>query len=196
VALSGFITNDIISGANAPFAIQLVHKVIQTGRTYEGDLFQLSREEGLNYNAIRGVREMMSENYTLGITGFDTASATVLVTADFDNGAWIECRVVNEQVGFCSDASPPYTIGFASLITGEPLPEPCSGCIIRVEDSWRSWLAERKDALESNPQIEKVVQRGIYTLMRAESPSGEFGIECWFSRSGVIELESCSEIGM
>jgi hypothetical protein len=193
VALSGLITNDIVSGANAPFAIQLVHEIIQTGRTYEGDLFQLSRDEGINYNAIRGVRDIMSENYILTLTGFDTDNLTVIVTADFDNGAWIECRVYNEQVSFCADASPPYTAGFSTLITGDPLPENCAGCIIRVSDNWRSWLSEQSSEFDAAPQIEKVVQRGTFTLMRAESLVGDYAVECWFQREGVIELRSCTE---
>jgi hypothetical protein len=118
----------------------------------------------------------------------------VIVTADFDNGAWIDCRVVNEQVGFCFDGSPPYTIGFASLITGDPLPEVCAGCIIRVDETWRSWLRARNDNFDSNPQMEKVVQWGTYTLMRAESPDGDYAVECWFQRLVVIELDSCSEV--
>ena len=194
VVLAGFITNNMLGGSNAPFAIQLVHEVFQTGRTYEGDLFQLSLEQGINYDAIRGVRDMMTENYTLGIAGFDAQSSTVIVTADFDNGAWVDCRVVNEQVGFCFDASVPYTIGFSSLITGEPLPDICAGCIIRVSDTWRSWLMARKENLQSDPQIQKIVQIGTYTLMRAESPDGSYALECWFQRSNVIELDNCSEV--
>ncbi len=194
VILAGFITNDMLGGANAPFAIQLVHEVFQTGRTYDGDLFQLSIEQGINYDAIRGVRDMMSDNYTLGIAGFDAASSTVIVTAHFDNGAWIDCRVVNEQVGFCFDASPPYTTGFASLITGEELPDPCAGCIIRVTDTWRSWLRSRADQLENNLQMARISQEGTYTLMQAQSPDGSYTIECWFQRSNVVELVSCSEI--
>lgn len=194
VVIVGFITNNLVSAANAPFAIEQVYEVIQTGRTYEGDLFALSREKGINYNAIRGLQDMMSENYTLGISGFDPANATVLVTAEFDNGAWIDCRVVNEQVNFCFDASPPYTIGFASLITGEALPENCAACNIHVDETWRSWLMARNGNFDSDPQIEKVARWGTYTLMRAESPDSNYAVECWFSRSGVIELESCSEI--
>jgi hypothetical protein len=194
VIIVGFITNNMISAANAPFAIEQVHEVIQTGRTYEGDLFELTREKGINYNAIRGLQEMMSENYTLGISGFDPDNATVIVTAEFDNGAWIDCRVVNEQINFCYDASPPYTLGFFSLITGEALPENCQGCSIQVDESWRDWLMERNEHFESNPQISKVAQWGTYTLMRAEAPDGDSAVECWFSRSGAIELESCTDI--
>jgi hypothetical protein len=136
----------------------------------------------------------MSENYSLGVSAFDTANSTVIVTAHFDNGAWIDCRVVNEQVGFCFDASPPYTIGFASLITGQDLPDNCAGCIIQVDNSRRSWLMARSENLGTDPQIEMVVQWGTYTLMRAESPDGDYAIECWFRRSNVIELDSCSEM--
>jgi hypothetical protein len=193
VALVGFITNDLVSAANAPFAIEQVYEVIQSGRTYEGDLFELSRTQGINYNAIRGLQEMMSENYTLSVSGFDPDNATVIVTAEFDNGAWIDCRVLNEQVNFCFDASPPYLIGFSSLITGEPLPENCRSCNIQGDENWRSWLMDRNESLDANPQITKVAQWGTYTLMQAESPDSDYAIECWFSRSGVVTLESCAE---
>ncbi|MFZ0547711.1 MAG: hypothetical protein WAM60_19850 [Candidatus Promineifilaceae bacterium] len=193
VILTGFITNSMLGGSAESAAIQLVNEVIQTGRTYEGDLFELSREAGINYNAIKGIREMMSENYTLTISGYNPASSTILVSADFDNGAWIQCRVVNDQLGFCSDASPPYTTGFSTLITGHPLPDTCSGCIIRIDGSWQSWLAARKDNLGSEPQMSKVAQWGTYTLMRAESPNSDYAIECWFHQQSVIELDRCVE---
>lgn len=194
VILAGHITNNMLGGATAPFAIQLVNEAIQTGRTYDGDLFELSLEQGVNYNALKGVRDMLSGEYTLGVVGFDAASSSVIVTADFDSGAWINCRVVNEQLGFCADAAPPYTIALASLITGEPLPENCFGCLIRVDQSWRDWLTERSVDFDNDPQIERVVQWGAYTLMGVQSPAGDYKVECWFKTSNVIELESCEEV--
>jgi hypothetical protein len=194
VILAGFITNNMLGGSSAPFAIQLVHEAIQNGRTYDGDLFELYLEEGVNYNAISGVREMMSENYTLSIAGYDPASSSIMVSADFDNGAWINCRVANEQLSFCFDASPPYTVAFFSLITGEPLPENCSGCLVRVDENLRGWLMARADNFDNQPQMEKIAQWGAYTLIRAEAPSGEYQVECWFRSVTFIELESCSEV--
>jgi hypothetical protein len=194
VILAGFITNNMVGGANATFAIQLVDEAFRTGRTYEGDLFELSLEQGVNYNAIKGVQDMMSANYTLGIAGFDAANSTVIVSADFDNGAWISCRVVNEQLGFCSDASPPYTIGFASLIAGQEIPEDCTGCRVRVSEQWQSWLSDRAARFGSNPQVEKVVQWGAYTLIRIQSSQGDYTAQCWFHTVNVIEVDKCEEI--
>jgi hypothetical protein len=196
VILAGFITNDILGSGSTPVAIELVHEAIQTGRTYEGDLFQLGLERGVNYSAIQGVREMMSANYTLSVTGYDPLNTTVFVNADFDNGAWIQCRVVNEQLSFCTDASLPYTRGFAGLINDQAIPEDCRGCLVRIDKTWESWLAARSSRFDGQPQIERLAQWGDYALMRAESPAEDYAIECWFRGLNIINLDRCVEVAV
>ena len=57
----GFVADSMV---NRPLRVapQLVDDAITTGRTYEGDLFELGLEKGVNYQAITSVREQMSEN--------------------------------------------------------------------------------------------------------------------------------------
>lgn len=65
----------------------------------------------------------MSATYTLAVGGIDPDSASTFIIAYFDNGTWVSCRVINDQLSFCADASPPYTSGFAGIIAGDPRPQ-------------------------------------------------------------------------
>lgn len=186
----GVITRDIVGDPSAQ-AVQLVHKAIQRGRTYEGDLFALGLREGLNYAAIQGVHQQMSAQYTLGIGGLDTAAATTYVSAHFDNGAWINCRIINEYLSYCYDAAPPYTVGLTSLITGEEPPESCLACLPRVSEKWRTWLAEKGGHFHDPPQIHRLAQWGGYVLMRAET--ADYALECWFSGISPVQLDRCEK---
>jgi hypothetical protein len=196
VALAAFITvgSNRSGGGSTALALQQVHEAIRVGRTYEGDLFQLSREEGVNYNAIRGVRDQMSDTYTLAIAGTDIDSVTTYVVAHFDNGAWINCRVINDQLSFCYDASEPYTDGFARVIAGLPPPEECRGCMPTVDPVWRDWLEERAGRFGAEPpRISRVAQWGSYVIMQAGSAAGDYALECLFEGTSPA-INSCSEI--
>ena len=176
-------------------APQLVHEVIRTGRTYEGDLFELSRKEGANYNAIAGLQHLMSENYTLSLGDVDLGAAeTVYVVADFDNGAWINCRVVMDQVAFCYDASPPYMRGLPAVITTGDLPEDCPFCSFSVSDDLRSRLHGRKDDFAGTPEVTRLAQWGSYVLVQAESPDREYAIQCLFEGLAPVQLDRCWEV--
>jgi hypothetical protein len=194
ILITGIIADSIV---NRPLrtAPQMVHEAIRVGRTYEGDLFALSLERGLNYNAISGVRGQMSAEYRLSIGASDLElNQTVFVVADFDNGAWIQCRVVNEQLSFCYDASLPYTQGFASLLASGQTPEDCPGCSIWAGDELRTWLAERRGHWRGTPQVTRLAQWGSYVLMRAESASGDYALECLFQGVSPVFLESCQVV--
>jgi len=173
----------------------LVHEVIRTGRTYEGDLFELSLEEGVNYNAIAGLQELMSEDYTLSLGMIDLGAAeTVYVVADFDNGAWINCRIVMDQVAFCYDASLPYFQGFAALLTSGAIPEDCPQCFFRAGDEWREWLQARGEMMGDAPLIGRLAQWGSYVLIQAESPGGEYVMQCLFEGVSPVRLDRCWEV--
>ena len=126
-------------------AVEVVHRAIQRGRTYEGDLFELGLREGIAYGAIRGVREQMSANYTLKVATIDPDTSMTNIVAHFDNGAWINCRVINNQLSYCYDAAPPYTIGLSNLIVGEDKAETCPDCSVIAPKNWQSWLYTRKE---------------------------------------------------
>ncbi len=167
----------------------LVHEAIRTGRTYEGDLFALSQESGVNYNAIASVRDQMSQEYSLSIGSVD--QDTVFVVADFDNGAWINCRVLADNLSFCYDASLPYTRGFSALLTSGQTPEDCPACYIRVGDDLRDWLLARSDAFAGSPRVSRLAQWGSYVVMSAESPAGDYALECRFQGMSPVALETC-----
>ena len=191
VVLAGFVTRDFIESADPAGVMPLIHEAIQTGRTYQGDLFELSRERGLNYSAINGVRHQMSANYKLSLGEVDDGMSTTFVVAHFDNGAWINCRVLNDQLNFCYDASLPYVVGLSSLITGDPLGDDCRGCLPNVNDEIAGWLRQQGGQFNGPPQITRLSQRGSHVLMRAESPDGAAAVECWFEGNTRVQLVDC-----
>ncbi len=182
---------------NSPLRVapQLVHEVIRTGRTYSGDLFALSREEGVNYNAISGLQGKMSENYSLSLGSIDLGAAeTVYVVADFDNGAWINCRVVMDQVAFCYDASLPYMQGFPALFTSGMLPEDCPQCYFRASEEQREWLRARGGMIGDSPLVGRLAQWGSFALIQAESADGEYVMQCLFEGASPVQLQRCWEV--
>ena len=190
----GLIANSLV---NSPLCIapQLVHEAIRTGRTYPGDLFELSLERGVNYNAISGVRDQMSAHYSLLIGEVELgAGNTIFVVADFDNGAWINCRVVADQLSFCYDASPPYQQGFPALLMTGATPEDCQECTIKANDEQRAWLLARNENFAGSPRMTRLAQWGSYVLMRAESPGSDYAVECLFSGISLVRLERCQEV--
>lgn len=192
----GLIADNLVNGPlrTAP---KLVHEVIRTGRTYPGDLFALSLEQGVNYNAIAGLQDRMSENYSLSLGVIDLGAAeTVYVVADFDNGAWINCRVVMDQVAFCYDASLPYMQGFPSLLTSGMIPEDCPQCFFRADDEQREWLRARSEMFRGWPQVSRLAQWGSYVLIQAESSDGEYVIQCLFEGASPVQLDRCWEVRM
>jgi len=190
----GLIANNLV---NSPLRVaqQLVHEAIRTGRTYPGDLFELSLARGVNYNAISGVRDQMSASYSLSIGSVDLGAAdTLFVVAHFDNGAWINCRVVADQLSFCYDASPPYQQGFLALLTTGETPQDCPECAIKVNDEQRAWLLARSENFAGSPRLILLAQWGSYVLMRAESPGSGYAAECLFQGISPVRLERCREV--
>jgi hypothetical protein len=194
VLAAGLIADSIV---NSPLRSgpRLVHEVIQTGRTYSGDLFQLSLETGVNYTSIASVREQMSPHYTLSVGEADLgASETVFVVADFDNGTLVYCRVVAGSVSHCYDASPPYFQGLPDLLINGEFPADCPACRFRVSDELRAWLVARGGNFGSTLRLSRPAQWGSYALVRVQSSSGNYGIECRFQGISPVRLEDCWEV--
>lgn len=178
-------------------ALPMVHEVIQTGRSYPGDLYQLSEERGINYNAIASLRQegRLEGRYRLSVAQADlSATQPVIVTAYFDNGTWFNCRVMTDptirQVTYCYDASPPYLEGLAWLLAGNP-PETCKGCVLHVDPQQRQWLADIGQLWEVPPVITRVAQKGTHVLMRAVAPQRHEAILCLFSGLSPIVVQRC-----
>ena len=185
------------SMVNKPLRVapQLVSEAITTGRTYEGDLFALGLEEGINYQAISSVREQMSEEYTLSIGSVDLGvSDTIMVVADFDNGAWINCRVVSEQLSYCNDASLPYMQGLPAMIATGNVPADCPYCKFSASDDWRGWLRDRQASFAGTPDVTRLAQWGSYVLVRAGSPGDDYAVECLFEGLRPVRLNRCREV--
>jgi hypothetical protein len=186
---------DNIVGSSERVAQQLVHEAIRTGRTYEGDLFELSLKQGVNYNAIAGVRDQMSARYALSTGEIAlSAASSVVIVANFDNGAWINCQVTADQLFHCYDASPPYLQGFPALLTKGETPEGCRECAIKVAEPQRDWLLARSDLWGGSPHVTRLAQRGSYVLMQAQSPQTGYGIRCLFHGIRPVTLSQCGEV--
>ncbi len=193
VIVVGLFSDNIV---NKPLRLppQLVHEAIRTGRTYPGDLFDLSLKTGINYNALSAVRDRMSEQYDLSIGMVDlSVSDTVLVVAEFDNGTWILCRVVAEQISFCYDAGLPYTQGLPAFLTSGQTPPDCLRCAFTVGEELRALLQARQERWHGSPRVTRLARWGGYVLVRAESPGGEYAVECLFRGFDPVHLEECRE---
>jgi hypothetical protein len=193
VIIVGFISNNTRSNEGMG-SLQLVHQAIQVNLTHEGDLFQLGLADGISYNALRGVRDKLSPQYSLMIGEVEPESATTFVVAHFGNGAWVNCRLLGGQLSFCYDAAPPYTAGLASLIMDTEIPEDCRGCLPVVSGEWQTWLQARRAEFGGEPQIYRLAQWGSYVLMRAESATSNYAVDCWFQGINSVRLERCIEV--
>ncbi len=129
--------------------------------------------------------------FTLAIADVDATTSTVVISATFDNGAWINCRVINDQLTFCYDAAPPLTDGLVSLVTGQPLPEACPGCTLNATDEAAAWLAERRAAFGPQPTTERLAQWGNTTLMRVTGEA--IAAQCWIVGVSPVLLAECME---
>jgi hypothetical protein len=190
---AGLIADNLMNNPTR-VAHQLVDKAIRIARTYPGDLFELSLEKGINYNAISGVRDQLSAAYS-SFTGEVHLGATnsVVVVTHFDNDAWINCRVTADQLLHCYDASLPYRIGLPALLATGETPEDCRRCTIRASDEQRDWLLSRSENWEDPPHVTRLAQWGSYVLMEARSPTAGSAVECLFHGISPVTLDHCRE---
>lgn len=166
---------------------------IGVAEEYDGDLFERGLQDGVNYAALRGVRNQLGAPYTLHMVAQDSETSQTIVAAHFEDSAWIHCRFINEQLSFCEDASAPYSEGFASFLTGREAA--CDDCFPAVDSEWAAWLAQRRAAFSGDPQITFVRRRGAHVLVRAAAPDGEMALSCWFEGIDPIRLLQCEESG-
>ncbi len=169
-----------------------VAQVIQGASGYAGDLDVLSRQTGLNYSAVRAVRDQLSGRYQLMLGELDLGDEkTVMVVASFDSGAWINCSFLVDRVSFCSDAQVAYAKGLQGLLGGQDLRQ-CQDCQMEVSAEWQTWLHDH-GRFTGNSQISRVVQHGSYVIMRAANPGSGYAVECLFQGNRTISLLSCRE---
>lgn len=192
IAAAGYAADNNIS---QPLRVAplVVDEAIQTGRTYAGDLAALGRERGVNYSAVNGVLDLMGEaDYTLMLGAMDLGAAqTVFVVAHFDNGAWVNCRLLAGQLSHCYDASLPYTLGLAGALTGAGTPD-CQACTVRVEAETSAWLRAQGQHFAGAPTFARLAQWGSQVLMRAQDPVSGYAVECWFEGMATPQVTGCA----
>lgn len=194
VFLASYLTQSMILNPAAT-ALELTDQAITRAQAYEGDdLRELGRIGVINYAALRGLEGRLGGDYTEGIAEANALTSTVVVAVDFEGGRWIYCRVINDQLTFCYDAAPAYINTLQSLITGQPLPDPCRGCDLEAAANWGAWFDERRDHLGSEPVVERLAQQGSQALFRISAGGGEsFTVECWFEGVSPVHLTRCEE---
>ncbi|MCB9443962.1 MAG: hypothetical protein H6669_06975 [Ardenticatenaceae bacterium] len=191
IFIAGMVTRDIVSDPSTQ-AVQTVYHALQRTLAYDGDLYELGLREGLNYSAFNSVRDQLTPDYSMAIGGLEPEMSITYVVIHFANDAWVNCRLISDYLSYCYDAAPPYTIGLASLITGEAPPESCLGCLPRSSTEWQTWLRSKGVNFADPPQIRRLAQWGGYVLMRAES--NDYALECWFNGISPVQLDHCEEV--
>lgn len=192
VFLVSTITQGVMANP-AVAAIEVVNRAVSVAGDYEGDLRLLDLGDGISYAALAQVHDQLSGDFTLSLVDANPLNSTVIVGVDFSDGAWIYCRVINDQLSFCNDATPAYTVGLRSLLTGEPLPDDCRGCALQTDEEAAAWLVERRDHWGSDPAIERAAQQGSHVLMRITGD--DLAAECWIEGMTPTQLTSCVEVG-
>ncbi len=170
---------------------QMLNTAIPVARDYPGDLITYGRQQAVNYGALTSVRYQLDKRYTLMISDIEMnigAGQTVEVTAEFDNGAWVNCRCYVGQLSFCEDARPPYFQSFPALLAGGDV-----ASSLQASDAWRGWLQERGAKFGPSPRVRRLAQWGSYVLMRAEAPDSGAAMECLFSGIKPVQLERCAD---
>jgi hypothetical protein len=187
------LSTDSFVNAKLRDPVASVAQIIDTGRTYSGNLDDLSRGTGINYSALINVRASLSDRYTLMLGDISLGDEnTVVVVATFDNGAWINCRTLVDRVSFCFDAHLPYTQGLAALLVGQDLGS-CQDCAVQVSDEWRAWLLDQGGRhFTAAPQITRLGQWGSYVLMQARDAASAYAVQCLFHGSNTVGIVRCN----
>lgn len=193
VFLASTVTQSVIANP-VPLALEQTHRAVLAARLIEGDLRDAGEVDGINLVALRGLEGRLSGDYTLGITEVNPLNSTVVITVDFENGTWVYCRVINDQLSFCYDAEPAYLSTLQSLLAGSPLPDPCRGCDLEAAGSWGQWFADRREQLGNESLIERLAQQGSHALFRITGES-DAAVECWFAGVSPVQLVGCQEVG-
>ncbi len=193
--IAGAIFPDL-TNAGPRDALVYTNQGIQRVRSHQGELFQLSRDTGFNYNALASVADQLEGAYTLQINEVDDAWSSAIITAHFESEAWINCRVNIDQLGatyfsFCFDAAIPFTDGLNQLLQGDTPPDTCRRCKVTANPTWQQWLQARASRFEGNPEWQRLAQYGRFILMQATNPNTGTTLTCHLEGSEDVRLVSC-----
>ena len=150
-------------------ALVITEQAIERVRSFDGDLFQLSLDTGFNYNALNSVSDQLDGPYTLLVNEVDEAWSSAVITAYFESGAWVNCRVnITQQratyFSFCFDASIPFTAGMNHLMYDNVPTDSCRRCKVNADPTWQSWLQARANQFAHEPVWQRVAQHGQFHL--------------------------------
>ena len=195
-ALVGFLFPDLTTSAPRD-ALVITDQAIQRVHNYDGELFQLSLDTGFNYNALDSVSDQLDGPYTLLVNEVVDEWSSAIITAHFDNGAWVNCRVnITQQratyFSFCFDAGIPFTEGMNHLVYDNVPADSCRRCEVAADTTWQAWLQERASLFEEAPTWERVAQHGRFIIIEAVTDQNSV-ITCQLEGSEVIQLNSCEE---
>ncbi|WP_420641157.1 hypothetical protein [Candidatus Leptofilum sp.] len=176
-------------------ALQVTDQAIQRVREYDGDLFQLSLDTDFNYSALDSVADQLDGPYTLLVNEVDEAWSNAVITAHFESGAWVNCRVIISQeratyFSFCFDAGIPFSDGMNRLMLGNVLDDDCRRCGVTADATWQNWLQERATLFEESPVWERVAQHGRFVIIQAVTDQNS-QITCQLEGSEMVQLVSC-----
>jgi len=177
-------------------APRVVHEAIQVARANDADdLFDLSLDSAINYNVLKGVHDQLDGPYTLQIGEIRLGlSSEFSIVADFENGAWLNCTLLADNLNNCYDMSAPYVRGFPALIATGNLPADCRACNIRVTPAQAADLDQRRAHLGLVPVVDVLAQRGSHVLMRATSASGDYAFDCFLVGISPVSLGTCRDV--
>lgn len=192
VFLASLITQSVMANPAAT-AVELTHRAFTGVQGFEGDYRTLDDSDGVSFAALRGLEGRLAGDYSLSIAEINPDTSTVVVSASFANGNHVYCRVINDQLIYCYDAAPAYVNTLNSLLTGEPLPDPCRDCDQTAAENWGDWFAARRDQLGAEPTIELEAQQGSHALFRISGQSGAV-VECWLAGVSPVRLTECRDV--
>ena len=181
-------------------ALVMTDRAIQRVRDYDGELFQLSLDTGFNYNALDSVRDQLAGPYTLLVNEVVDEWSSAIVTAHFESGAWVNCRVNITQedatyFSFCFDAGIPFNEGMNHLLYNNVPEDSCRRCEVTADATWQTWLQERADLFDAPPTWERAVQHGRFVILEAATNQNS-KISCQLEGSEVIQLVACEEVAL
>ncbi len=191
---AGMIVDDILFKPvfTAP---KIVHQAIQVARANDvEDLFDLSLESAINFNALKGVHDQLGGPYTLQIGEIRLGlSSEFSIVADFDSDAWLNCTLLAGNLNNCYDMSAPYHRGFPSLVATGSVPGDCMACNIRITPAQAADLDQRRARLGPDPVVNVLAQRGSHVLMRTASASGDYAFDCFLVGISPVSLGTCRD---
>lgn len=179
-------------------AMIVTDQAIQRVRGYDGELFQFSLDTGFNYNALGSVRDQLDGPYTLLVNEIVDEWSSAIITAHFESGAWINCRVTITQqdvvyFSFCFDAAIPFTDGMNHLLYNNVPEDSCRRCKVTADATWQTWLQERASLFDSPPVWERVAQYGRFIIIEAATNQNS-KLTCLLEGSEQIQLVTCEEM--